>query len=159
MVRLAGLTDSFVLAFVLGIFGDLQKGMRNLCSITVPQSSEASHVGRREGIEWVGLVFAVALTVISVLIGFYGFPGLGVEENAERAKVVFVQARQAFIAALASLLVCVGLLSKYTVISWFGAMILVVFSAVFFFGIGALYLPLALLLVVLLAFIGKRRAS
>jgi hypothetical protein len=124
-----------------------------------PVSSGASDVRWRVFIEWVGLALAVVLTLISALIGFYGVPGLGVDENAQQSRVVLIQARQAFIAALASLLVCLGLLSKYTVISWFGAMILVVFSAVFFFGIGALYLPWAVLLIVLLMFIGKRQQT
>ena len=103
------------------------------------------------------LTIAIFLTLFSCLAGIYGIPWSSVRENSQEVKTVFVQARQAFIAALAAMLVWFGILTKHTAISWLGTMVLAAFSVLFFFGIGLLYVPWVVVLSILLALLGRRR--
>lgn len=105
------------------------------------------------------LTIAILLTLFSCLAGVYGIPGSSAGENSQEVKTVFFQARQAFIAALAAMLVCIGILTKHTAISWLGTIVLAAFSVLFFFGIGILYVPWVVVLSILLVLLGRKQRT
>lgn len=101
------------------------------------------------------LVAAVIVVLLSLGIATLGFPGLSQTEGQGKATFKLFPAPHAIIPAAASVLVAIGILIRRIVLSWLGTGILAGFSATAFFGIGAFYVPIAVLFVLLLTLIGK----
>ncbi len=108
-----------------------------------------------------------ATLLVAVVVGLYGFflliiglPGMFIQEvrmyevpELVQESTRFSPAPQGFIPFLAAILLIVGLRVRKLLIAWLGLVTLLLFSALFLFGVGGAVLPAAGFLLVLMIII------
>ena len=106
------------------------------------------------------LLLAVVVGLYGLFLLIIGLPGMFIQEVRmfEVSEVVqesprFTPAPQGFIPFLAAILLIVGLRTRKLLIAWLGLVTLLLFSALFLFGIEGVVLPAAGFLLVLMIII------
>jgi len=113
------------------------------------------------------LLVTAAVALYALFLLLVGVPGTvvyevpitTVPEPGIRGSMQFSPAPQALVAILAAGAILVGLLTRKMIIAWIGLLILFVFSILFLFGVGGGLLPVAGLLMILLAIIQWNRSK
>lgn len=104
---------------------------------------------RTEVARVLALLVAVLVVLVSLGIAALGFPGRSSGEGQSKASLELYPAPHALIPAAASLLVAIGVLIRRIALYWIGTGILAGFSATAFFGIGAFYVPIVIVFIIL----------
>jgi hypothetical protein len=96
------------------------------------------------------IALTAVLTCAALVFAVIGVPWTSVSENSSRTRIILHEAPQSWVFALATLLICFGELARARSVAWTGWGALAATSALFVFGIGLLFAPIALILLVLL---------
>lgn len=114
----------------------------------------------RESKNIIAKVAIIATVVLAIIVATYSFFLLVVgqpwtvayEDNIGR-QIEYIRAPQAIVPLLSAVMILGGLVVKQRVLAWIGTVILLIFSLLFMFGIGGILLPVAGVILLLVAII------
>ena len=108
----------------------------------------------------VTIILAIIIATYSLFLLIVGQPWSVVAEGNTSGQVEFVRAPQAILPLLSTVMILAGLVAKQHAITWIGAVLLLLFSLRFVFGVGGILLPAAgamLFLIAIISMVGRVR--
>lgn len=108
----------------------------------------------------VTIILAIIIATYSLFLLIVGQPWSVVAEGNTSGQVEFVRAPQAILPLLSTVMILAGLVAKQRAITWIGAVLLLLFSLRFVFGVGGILLPAAgamLFLIAIISMVGRVR--
>jgi hypothetical protein len=99
------------------------------------------------------IILATMIATYSLFLLTIGQPWSVVYEDNIGNQVEYVRAPQAIVPLLSTVMILGGLIVKQRVIAWIGTVILLLFSLLFVFGVGGIFLPVAGAMLLLIAII------
>lgn len=99
------------------------------------------------------IILAATVAIYSLFLLVVGQPWTVAYEDNIGRQVEYIRAPQAIVPFLSAMMILGGLVAKQRVIAWIGTGVLLIFSLLFVFGVGGIFLPVAGTILLLIAII------